>query len=438
MKEHTAKKKSIKINKNSAVSGNNAKKNSERNQRYRFSSIKSAIDDFKKGKCVIVIDDEDRENEGDLIYSAEKSSRAMVNFLIKHTSGVICIPMEDERLKELKLDMMTAHNTALHETAFTVSVDYVHGTSTGISASDRNKTILALVNKKTKPEDLGRPGHVFPLRAFPGGVLRRAGHTEAAVDLAKLAGHYPAGVLCEIIKQDGEMARVPQLFELAKKYKLKIITIKDLINYRLEREVLIEKIVDVNLPTKHGNFRLHMFKNMIDNKEHLALVKGEIHPDKPILVRVHSECLTGDLLGSLRCDCQDQLIKSLKIIEHQKNGIVLYMRQEGRGIGLANKLKAYKLQDDGKDTVEANEALGFKADLRDYGIGAQILRNLGVRKMVLLTNNPKKVIGLNGYGLEIVDRITIEIPANSVNERYLKTKRDKLGHLLIINKNQEN
>lgn len=424
------------VKKKSSIAPSNG---SERNSgRFKFSSIESAVADFKKGKCVIVIDDEDRENEGDLIYSAEKSTPELVNFLIKYTSGVICVPMEDERLKALKLDMMTSHNTALHETAFTVSVDYVHGTSTGISASDRNKTILSLVNKKTKPEDLGRPGHVFPLKAFPGGVLRRAGHTEAAVDLAKLAGHYPAGVLCEIIKKDGEMARVPQLFELAKKHKLKIITIKDLINYRLEREVLIEKIVDVNLPTRHGAFRLHMFRNLIDNKEHLALVKGEIDPNKPILVRVHSECLTGDLLGSLRCDCQDQLLKSIKIIEHEKNGILLYMRQEGRGIGLANKLKAYKLQDEGADTVEANEALGFKADLRDYGIGAQILRNLGVKKMVLLTNNPKKVVGLKGYGLEIVKRIPIEIPANSVNERYLKTKRDKLGHLLLINKNQEN
>lgn len=405
---------------------------------YKFSTIGSAIADFRKGKCVIVVDDEERENEGDLIYSAEKSTPALVSFLIRHTSGVICVPMEEERLKELRLNMMTQFNTALHETAFTISVDYRHGTTTGISASDRNKTILALVNSKTRPEDLGRPGHVFPLKAFPGGVLRRAGHTEAAVDLAKLAGHKPAGVLCEIIKEDGEMARLPQLFELAKKFKLKIITIKDLINYRLEREVLIEKIVDVNLPTKHGTFRLHMYRNILDNKEHLAMVKGNISPDVPVLVRVHSECLTGDLLGSLKCDCQDQLIKSLKIIEHEKNGIVLYMRQEGRGIGLANKLKAYKLQDEGRDTVEANEALGFKADLRDYGIGAQILRDLGVRKMILLTNNPKKVVGLKGYGLEIVKRMPIEIPSNSINERYLKTKRDKLGHLLLINKNQEN
>lgn len=402
--------------------------------KYKFSSIESAISDFKKGKCVIVMDDEDRENEGDLIYSAEKSTPELVNFLIQHTSGVICVPMEEDRLKELKLDMMTQQNTALHGTAFTVSVDYKYGTTTGISASDRNKTILSLVNKETRPEDLGRPGHIFPLKAFPGGVLRRAGHTEAVVDMAKLAGHYPAGVLCEIVKEDGEMARLPELFELARKFKLKIITIKDLINYRLESEELIEKIVDVNLPTKHGKFKLHMFRSKLDNKEHLALVKGVIDPKKPVLVRVHSECLTGDLLGSLRCDCQDQFIKSLKIIEHEGNGIVLYMRQEGRGIGLANKLKAYSLQDQGKDTVEANEALGFKADLRDYGIGAQILRKLGVKKIILLTNNPKKVVGLKGYGLEIVKRIPIEVPPNSVNERYLKTKRDKLGHMLLIKK----
>ena len=406
--------------------------------KYKFSAIESAIADFKKGKCVIVVDDEDRENEGDLMYSAEKTTPELVNFLIKHTSGVICVPMQEERLNELELEMMTDVNTGLHETAFTVSVDYRHGTKTGISASDRNRTIHALVDKKTKPEDLGRPGHVFPLKAFQGGVLRRAGHTEAAVDLAKFAGHYPAGVLSEVIKEDGEMARLPELFEFAKKHRLKIITIKDLINYRLEREVLVEKIADANLPTKHGNFKLHMFRNVLDNKEHLALVKGEIDSKRPILVRVHSECLTGDLLGSLRCDCQDQLIKSLKIIESEGNGILLYMRQEGRGIGLSNKLKAYKLQDEGKDTVEANEALGFKADLRDYGIGAQILRSLGVRKMILLTNNPKKVVGLKGYGLEIVKRIPIEIPANTINEKYLKTKRDKLGHLLLVKKNREN
>lgn len=400
--------------------------------KYKFSTIEAAIADFKKGRCVIVVDDEDRENEGDLIYSAEKSTPELVSFMIKHTSGVICVPMEEQRLAELNLDMMTKHNTALHQTAFTISVDYRFGTTTGISASDRNKTILSLVDDNTKPEDLGRPGHIFPLKAFPGGVLRRAGHTEAAVDLARLAGHYPAGVLCEIIKDDGEMARVPQLSEFAKKYKLKMITIKDLINYRLEREILVEKVVDVNLPTKHGKFRMHMYRSKLDGKEHIALVKGNIDAKKPILVRVHSECLTGDLLGSLRCDCQDQLVKSLKIIENEGNGIVLYMRQEGRGIGLANKLMAYKLQDEGKDTVEANEALGFKADLRDYGIGAQILRCLGVRKMILLTNNPKKVVGLKGYGLEIVKRVPIEVPSNTLNEKYLKTKRDKLGHLLLI------
>jgi 3,4-dihydroxy 2-butanone 4-phosphate synthase/GTP cyclohydrolase II len=346
--------------------------------------------------------------------------------------------MEESRLSGLELEMMTDRNTGLHETAFTVSVDYIPGAKTGISASDRNKTIRALVDKRTRPEDLGRPGHVFPLKAFQGGVLRRAGHTEAAVDLAKLAGHFPAGVLSEVVKDDGEMARLPELFEFAKKHRLKIITIKDLINYRLEREVLVEKITDANLPTRHGNFRIHMYKNILDNKEHLALVKGEIDPQRPVLVRVHSECLTGDLLGSLKCDCQDQLIKSLKIIESEGGGVLLYMRQEGRGIGLANKLKAYRLQDEGKDTVEANEALGFKADLRDYGIGAQILRSLGVRKMILLTNNPKKVVGLKGYGLEIVKRIPIEIPANTINEKYLKTKRDKLGHLLLVKKNREN
>ncbi len=403
--------------------------------KYKFSSIDSAVSDIKKGKPVIVVDDEDRENEGDLVFAAEKSSPQLVNFLIKHAGGLICVPMEEERLHALGLDMMTVHNTSLHETAFTVSVDYLHGTTTGISAFDRNKTIRSLIDKKTKANELGRPGHIFPLRSYPGGVLRRAGHTEATVDLAKLAGLYPAGVLCEIIREDGEMARLNELFILASKYKLKVITIKDLINYRLEREILVEKIVDnVQLPTRHGVFKVYLFRNLIDGKEHIALVKGEIHRDKPVIVRVHSECFTGDLLGSLKCDCQAQLHMSLKKIQEEGNGIVIYMRQEGRGIGLANKLKAYKLQDEGKDTVEANEALGFRADLRDYGIGAQILRDLGVRKMILLTNNPKKVVGLKGYGLEIVKRIPIEIPANNINEKYLKTKRDKLGHLLLINK----
>jgi 3,4-dihydroxy 2-butanone 4-phosphate synthase/GTP cyclohydrolase II len=416
----------------------NLKGKNKSNNTFKFSTIESAVRDLKKGKIVIVVDDEDRENEGDMIFSAQKSTTALVNFMIKKAGGLVCIPMEEERLDELEISMMSPRNTALHQTAFTVSVDYKHGTTTGESALDRNKTIKALINKKTNPDDLCRPGHIFPLKSAKGGVLRRAGHTEAAVDLAKLAGHYPAGVLCPIINDEGAMARLPELIAVAKKYKLKIITIRDLIDYRIQRENLIEKIVDVDLPTKLGHFQLHLFRSMIDNKEHIALVKGTIDPGKPIIVRVHSECLTGDLLGSLRCDCQDQLHKSMQIIEEEGNGVVLYMRQEGRGIGLANKLKAYKLQDEGKDTVEANEMLGFKADLRDYGIGAQILRYLGIRKIILLTNNPKKVVGLKGYGLEIIKIVPIEVPYNSLNEKYLITKRDKLGHLLLVNKNQEN
>lgn len=409
---------------------------SKQKEKYKFSTIDSAIKDIKKGRVVIVVDDEDRENEGDLICAAEKISPETINFMIKHGRGLVCVPMEEERLKELDLDMMTPVNTALHETAFTISVDYKFGTTTGISAFDRHKTIKALLNESTKPADLGRPGHVFPLKSIQGGVLRRAGHTEATVDIAKLSGFYPAGVLCECVSESGSMAKLPELSKLAKKFGLKIITIKDLINFRIQKENLIQKIVDVNLPTKYGSFRLHLYKSILDNKEHVALVKGKINSKKPVLVRVHSECLTGDLLGSLRCDCQDQFHKSMRIVEKNGNGIVLYMRQEGRGIGLANKLKAYKLQDEGRDTVEANEVLGFKADLRDYGIGAQILRNLGVRKIILLTNNPKKVVGLKGYGLEIVNRLQIEIPSNKINEKYLKTKRDKLGHLLLVKSNK--
>ncbi len=401
--------------------------------KYKLSSISSAISDFKKGKVVIVVDDEDRENEGDMIFSAEKSTPELVNFLSKNGRGLICVPMEEKRLNELDLGMMTRTNTSLHETPFTMSVDYRIGTTTGISAFDRNKTILSLIDKKTKPEELGRPGHIFPLRSEAGGVLRRAGHTEATVDLAKLAGHYPAGVLCEVMKDNGEMARLPDLFEIADKFDLKIISIQDLIQYRLQQEKLVERLVDTNLPSEFGKFKIVLYKSKVDSKEHIAITKGKIDPAKPVLVRVHSECLTGDVFGSLRCDCREQLHESLRMIEENENGVVLYMRQEGRGIGLHNKLKAYQLQEKGRDTVEANIELGFKPDLRDYGIGAQILRDLGVRKMRLMTNNPKKVIGLNAYGLEITERVPIEIKSNPSNENYLKTKKDKLGHLLLIN-----
>jgi len=404
--------------------------------KYSLSSIESAIIDFKKGKVVIVVDDEDRENEGDFIYSAEKSTPETVNFLSKYGRGLICVPMEDARLNELELGMMTKNNTSLHETAFTISVDYKFGTTTGISASDRNKTIKALVNKKTVPEDLGRPGHIFPLRSAPGGVLRRAGHTEATVDLARLAGHYPAGVLCEVMKENGEMARLPDLFLIARKFDLKIISIKDLIHYRFEREKLVEKLVDTGLPSEFGNFKIHLYKSLVDLKEHIAIVKGKINSKNPVLVRVHSECLTGDVFGSLRCDCRAQLLESLRMIEKNGNGVVLYMRQEGRGIGLHNKLKAYQLQEEGRDTVQANIELGFKPDLRDYGIGAQILIDLGIKKMRLMTNNPKKIVGLNAYGLEIVERVPIEIESNPENENYLQTKKDKLGHLILLNSEQ--
>ncbi|MBP9192814.1 MAG: bifunctional 3,4-dihydroxy-2-butanone-4-phosphate synthase/GTP cyclohydrolase II [Ignavibacteria bacterium] len=404
-----------------------------KNKKYELSSIESAVSDFKKGKVVIVVDDEDRENEGDMIFSAEKSTPELVNFLSINGRGLMCVPMEENRLDELELDLMTKHNTSLHETPFTMSVDYRHGTTTGISASDRNKTILSLISKITKPEDLGRPGHIFPLKSVPGGVLRRAGHTEATVDLAKLAGHYPAGVLCEVMKDNGEMARLPDLFEIAERLDLKVISIQDLIQYRLQKEKLIERLVDAGLPSEFGKFKIVLYKSKVDSKEHIAIVKGKIDPETPVLVRVHSECLTGDIFGSLRCDCRSQLLESLRMIENTGNGIVLYMRQEGRGIGLHNKLKAYNLQEQGKDTVEANLALGFKADLRDYGVGAQILRDLGVRKMRLLTNNPKKVVGLNAYGLEITERVPIEITSNPSNEIYLQTKKDKLGHLLLIN-----
>ncbi len=397
-----------------------------------FASIDKAIKDFRQGKIVIVVDDEDRENEGDMIYSAEKSTPELVNFLVKKARGLICVPLEENRLKELELDMMTQNNTALHETAFTVSVDYKIGTTTGISVFDRNKTIRALADSKTLPSDLGKPGHIFPLRAEKGGVLKRAGHTEAAVDLAKLAGLKPAGVLCEILKDNGEMARLPELLKIAKKYNLSIITIKDLINYRIKREKLVERMVNAKLPSLFGNFKIILYKNLLDNLEHIALVKGKIDPNKPTLVRVHSECFTGDVLGSLRCDCREQLTTSMRMIEKEGSGVLIYMRQEGRGIGLLNKLKAYKLQEKGKDTVEANLELGFKPDLRDYGIGAQILMDIGVRKIRLMTNNPKKIVGLHGYGLEVTERVPIEVKPNEANETYLQTKRDKLGHLILL------
>lgn len=399
-----------------------------------FSKIEKAISDFKKGKIVIVVDDEDRENEGDMIFAAEKSTPALVNYLVKNAGGLICVPLEEKRLKELELDMMTQVNTSLQETAFTVSVDYKIGTSTGISAFDRDKTIKALINPSVNTDDIGKPGHIFPLKADKGGVLKRAGHTEAAVDLAKLAGLYPAGVLCEILKKNGEMARLPDLIKLAKKLNLHLISIRDLIHYRLKKDKLISKLAAAKLPSRFGNFNMVIYRSLVEEKDHIALIKGNIDSDKPVLVRVHSECLTGDTFGSFRCDCRDQLIESMKIIDKQGTGVLLYMRQEGRGIGLVNKLKAYKLQEKGKDTVEANIELGFQPDLRDYGIGAQILKDLGVRKIRLLTNNPKKIIGLHGYGMEIVERVPIEISANPRNENYLKTKRDKLGHLILLNK----
>ncbi len=399
---------------------------------YKFNAIPEAIEDIKNGKVIMVVDDEDRENEGDFIVAAEKVTPEIINFMTKYGRGVVCAPITAQRADELGLESMVDSNTSLHETPFTVSVDYIHGTTTGVSAIDRAATVRALINPKTKPSDLARPGHIFPLRAMDGGVLRRTGHTEAVVDLCRLAGLYPAGVLCEILNDDGTMARVPELMKRARKFCLKIVTVKNLIEYRMQREKLVRRVVSTKLPTRYGEFLVHLYKSETDSKEHVALVKGEISPEKPTLVRVHSECLTGDVFGSLRCDCNEQLIAALQLVEKHGHGVVLYMRQEGRGIGLMNKLKAYKLQDEGMDTVEANEKLGFRPDLRDYGIGAQILRDLGVGKMRLMTNNPKKVVGLHGYGLEIVERVPLEIDPNAMNERYLKTKRDKLGHLILI------
>ncbi|MEP6683983.1 MAG: bifunctional 3,4-dihydroxy-2-butanone-4-phosphate synthase/GTP cyclohydrolase II [Parafilimonas sp.] len=400
-----------------------------------LNTIESAIEDIKQGKLIIVVDDEDRENEGDFITAAHNVTPEIINFMSKEGRGLICVPMNEERADELKLDLMVTNNTALHETPFTVSVDLIgHGCTTGISAHDRAKTIQALINQNTKPEDLGRPGHIFPLRAKKGGVLRRTGHTEATIDLARLAGYESVGVLVEIMNEDGTMARLAQLKKIAEKFDLKIISIKDLIEFRLKTDSLIEEITRVEMPTKYGNFKLVAFKEKTTGGEHLALIKGNWEKDEPVLTRVHSSCFTGDILGSFRCDCGDQLHKAMQMVEAEGKGLILYMNQEGRGIGLINKLRAYKLQEEGMDTVEANIHLGFGMDERDYGVGAQILRYLGVTKLKLMSNNPKKRAGLSGYGLEIVDIVPIEIKPNEHNEKYLTTKRDKMGHKILSHK----
>ena len=401
------------------------------NSEFKFNTINEAVEDIKNGKMVIVVDDPDRENEGDIVMAAELVKPEHVNFITKEARGILCLPIVRDKAEELGFDLMVQNNTSLHRTPFAVSIDYRHGTTTGVSASDRAITINMSVDDKATANDFAKPGHIFPLVARRGGVLKRAGHTEAVIDLVRLAGLKPAGILCEITDEDGTMARLPSLMKMAEKFDMKIVTIADLIEYRQSREKLVRRKVAVDLPSKYGGFKLHLYENILDPMDNpIALVKGDLVNDEPVLVRVHSECLTGDVFGSKRCDCGDQLSVAMQMVEKEGRGVILYMRQEGRGIGLVNKLLAYQLQEQGKDTVEANEALGFKPDLRDYGTGAQILKDLGLKKIRLMTNNPKKIIGLKGYDLEIVERVPIEIPPNEVNENYLKTKRERLGHLL--------
>jgi 3,4-dihydroxy 2-butanone 4-phosphate synthase/GTP cyclohydrolase II len=400
-----------------------------------LNTIEEAIEEIRAGRVIIVVDDEDRENEGDFLTAARNVTPEIINFMATHGRGLICAPLVEDRCDELGLDLMVRSNSAAYETPFTISVDLIgHGCTTGISAQDRSLTIQALINPETKAEELGKPGHIFPLRAKKGGVLRRAGHTEAAIDLARLAGFESAGVIVEILNEDGTMARLPELMEIAQKFDLKIISIADLIEYRIKHESLIERIVDVHMPTVYGDFELTAYKEINTGQEHLALVKGTWEPDEAVLLRVHSSCLTGDIFGSCRCDCGPQLHKAMELIEKEGKGAIIYMNQEGRGIGLLNKLKAYKLQEEGLDTLEANLKLGFKGDERDYGIGAQIIRDLGIKKMRLMSNNPTKRTGLIGYGLEVIENVALEIESNVHNESYLRTKRDKMGHHLKLNK----
>lgn len=399
---------------------------------FKLNTIEEALEDLKQGKVIIVVDDEDRENEGDFVATAENATPEIINFMVTHGRGLVCAPLTEQRCQELNLGLMVNENTAVYETNFTVSVDLQgYGCTTGISASDRSKTIKALINPAIKPEEFGRPGHIFPLIAKNGGVLRRAGHTEATVDLARLAGFQPAGVLVEILKEDGEMARLPDLMEVAKRFNLSIVSIKDLIEYRLQNESLIKKEVTVQMPTEWGNFNLTAFTQTITGEQHLALHKGDWDKEEPVLVRVHSSCITGDIFGSCRCDCGPQLHKAMEMIEKAGKGVIVYMNQEGRGIGLVPKLHAYKLQENGLDTVDANLELGYKADNRDYGVGAQIIRAMGITKMRLMSNNPTKRAGLIGYGLEIVENVPIEITPNEFNEKYLQTKRDRMGHTIL-------